>query len=241
MKLHLQTFDLDEVFGIYKVRGEANRLPDRMRFLAPNASSSFHLAYAERPLKVSDMFRSADASLQAVQERRGAQPPGFSGHNYGFSIDLDVDWMLSSKGGRFVSKQGLDDFMLAHEWRCHRRDHKVEFECWHYNYDIEKYLRDDEKTTAPALERKIQAVYGKGFQLTAIEAQIALQGLKLYSGAIDGKLGPLSMQAVQAFQRTWTPSKSNYKTSQTLKAESGMLGPVTKRLLAYVSADVQVL
>src|SRR3990172_9368429 len=95
MKLDLLALGVDEVHGIYGVKKD--HLPDRMRFLHPAAAASFHQNLAET-VTVSDMFRSAEASLQARRERRGAQRPGFSGHNFGFSIDIDVDRTMRTLG-----------------------------------------------------------------------------------------------------------------------------------------------
>jgi len=169
------------------------------------------------------MFRSAEASLAAVKARRGAQPPSFSGHNYGLSIDVDVDWCL--KKGRFASKLDLDSYLELHGWQCHRRDHKLEFEAWHYNWRIDVYLKATDKTTAPALERKIQDLYGEKLKLTKSQAQECLKRLGLYNGTVDGILGPLSREAIAAFQRAWQ-----------IQDPPQTLGSRTQRLLAYVSA-----
>jgi hypothetical protein len=138
------------VFGIY---GNAeNIMADRMLYLAPDAAKSFLDINADlakmfagrdgkintkrRPdqllLRVSDMFRSAKASLEARAQKSGVQPPSKSGHNFGFSIDIDLGWVLAAFGW---NKQQLDEYMNSHGWYCHRKDHlKDEPEAWHFNY-----------------------------------------------------------------------------------------------------------
>jgi Putative peptidoglycan binding domain len=212
--------------GIYGP--EKNTLPERMRYLHPDAAASY-MAMEAGPhrLRVSDMWRSAEASMRARAEKRGVQPPGRSGHNFGFCVDLDVDWMLSRYRW---SKAELDQYMNANGWYCHRKDHERDSESWHYNFfgpERDKYLdaTRGSTSTAPGLERKIQDVYGGSFALTPLETQTALKTLRLYGGAIDGDLGPLAREAVMAFQRTWSlPSH-------------GEVDADTQRLLAFVTSE----
>ena len=85
------------VLGIYGPSKDT--LPERMRYLHPEAAASYlKLDAGPHRLRVSDMWRSAEASMRARNEKRGVQAPGRSGHNYGFCIDLDVDWMLKQHG-----------------------------------------------------------------------------------------------------------------------------------------------
>ncbi len=172
------------------------------------------------------MFRSAEASLWAIRHRKGAQPPGWSGHNYGRSIDLDLKATMKNLGLR--SKRELDEWMAARGWYCHRRDHRWRHECWHYNYlgpDGGGYLQDGDRRTNAALQRLLKALYGEHWTLTAVEIQKALAQLRMYGGAIDGDIGPISRAAVRAFQRAWG-----------LKVD-GVPGKKTQRTLAYVTAE----
>src|SRR5688500_12553699 len=82
------------IYGIYDPNGET--VHKRARWLHPASAQAFNAMSAEKRVRVSDVLRSAESSLNAVKAGRGAQRPGFSGHNYGFSIDLDVDWMLKN-------------------------------------------------------------------------------------------------------------------------------------------------
>jgi hypothetical protein len=216
------------VTGIYG-KGK-NQLPERMRYLHPEAGKSYLKHLAETAV-ASDMFRSAEASLRARRERRGAQRPAYSGHNFGFSIDLAVSKTM--KKGKFKSKRLLDEWMMKAGWYCHRRDHRREFEEWHYNYfgdEFDKYVKPKDKRTSAALERKIVDYYGRWWsQMDASDAQRALRRLGLYDGDIDGSFGPLSKEAARVFQRAW------------LLDPKGTLDLRTKRTLAYVSADRNLL
>lgn len=227
--LHLRLTPLahDKVIGIYKVGGVAARLPERMRYLHPDAARAF--GAIEEWAVISDMFRSPESSLRAVREQRGALPPGFSAHNFGLAIDLDLNESRQNLARRIgrptVSKAELDEAMESAGWFCHRRDHTNGFEAWHYNaLLIGAYIPASNRTTAPLIEARILELYGADLNPVDVECQAALKRLGLYGGAIDGAIGPLSREAVRAFQRTWG------------LAETGKLEPKTRRTLAYVAA-----
>lgn len=224
MPLRLRPLDANEVLGIY---GKNKRqLPTRMRYLHPDAA----VAYAElheSGVQVSDMFRSAESSLRARRERRGAQRPAYSGHNYGFSIDLAVSATIKRMGMR--TKRQLDEWLAERGWHCHRRDHRRKFEEWHFNYfgdEFDAFVRDKDRRTSAGLERKIQAYYGAWWkQMSATSVQRCLTRLGIYDGDLDGKIGDLTREAIRVFQRAW------------LLDVDGIAGPMTKRTLAYVTAE----
>jgi len=219
------------ILGIYGPG--KNSLPERMRYLEPEAADSY-LALEATPqrLRVTDMWRSADSSLQASLEKRGVQRPAFSGHNYGLSIDLDVRDCMDRL---HMSKRALDDFMASQGWYCHRKDHVLDSEGWHFNFlgiggDAERYLAQSARaqSTAPALEAKIQELYGADLDLPALQVQAALRRAHLYTGDLDGILGPMSRRAILSFQRAWE-----------LPA-TGVADTVTQRTLAFVTAEVEI-
>ncbi len=235
MKLNLATLPTTEVFGIYGA-GE-DEMPTRARFLAPDAVEGFRQVQKAlgMRIRISDMFRSADSSLAAVRAGRGAQMPGYSAHSYGLAIDVDLTWMLKKSGGGFATKAAMDAFFESYNWWCHRVDHKLDHEAWHLNWDIKEFLQPEDTTRGPALERKLQSLYSSQFVLTLVESQEKLKGLRFYSGAVDGKLGPLTREAVEAFQRAWGVSEHRVG-----KREVGTLGIMTQRILAYVTAKQQI-
>lgn len=223
MLLDLVELNRNEVIGIYGP--EKRTLPKRMRYLHPDAASS----YAENlhpHVRVSDMYRSADSQLNARQTRRGSQKVGYSGHGYGFSIDLDVTRTMRALG--MTQKAALDGWMEQRGWYCHRLDGMRVREDWHYNYfgsEFSDFYKPHETRTSHALERKIQQYYGGDFELDSREIQIALAEIGLYKAAIDGIIGDISRTAITAFQRTW------------LLQADGIAGPITQRTLAFVTAD----
>ncbi len=220
------------MLGIYDPRGET--VPSRARFLHPAVAQSFNAMDAEKRVRVSDVLRSAESSIAARKAGRGAQYPSFSGHNYGFSIDIEVDWMLKTHK---MDKKTLDGWMEGHGWYCFIKDHSRTKEDWHYNYygpEAGEVVRGEDRTNEASLERKIQLHYGKAFQLSDAECQDALARLGLYSGEVDGAIGPVSRAAIRAFQRAWELDDYHRSREEYHKEQAG---PVTRRVLAFVEAE----
>ena len=232
-RLQVQLVQMTNVLGIYGATKDV--MPERMARLRPDAAVAFTAAETAlgQRIRVSDMFRTAEQSFQAMQTKKGVQPPGWSLHNYGIAIDIDTDAMLPAFKGK---KADMDKFMEGFGWWCHRRDSKRGMEDWHYNFlgSNGRLLVDasDKPTkrtsTSAAADARIQAMYGPGLSLTPVEVQECLAHLKLYGGEQDGKIGPRSQEAIRAFQRTWK------------LAETGTVDARTERTLAYVAADIVV-
>lgn len=227
--LKIQVRQLSSVLGIY---GQSkNFFPARAALLHPHAASAYAaFETAIGSIRVSDMFRTVEESMKARAEKAGVQPPGFSAHNFGLAVDVDVDDMLR----RFrCTKPELDAKMAQYDWYCHRKDGNRGMEDWHYNYlgpSPEKWLASASKTsTAGAVEAKIVDLYAEGLSLDPSEAQEALKKMRMYSGDIDGEIGPRSRQAIAAFQRAW-------KLPAT-----GELDARTERTLAVVTAEIEIL
>lgn len=222
MILKLSALRASAVMGIYTIKGVADQLRDDMRFLAPDAAASYRANLASS-LVLSDMFRTGAGSLQAVREGRGAMPPGFSGHNFGLSIDVDLGTTMKRMGMK--SKADFDAWMENWGWFCHRRDHHMDFEAWHFNYLGRVTISPTVKTTAGYLEMEIQHRYGLELAPDDEACQRMLTDLGLYHGEIDGDIGPLSTTAIRAFERCWG------------REETGRLDARTRRTLAYVTAS----
>lgn len=229
-----------DVFALRGVYGDnEDQLPRRVRYLRPEAAASMLRLVEQLPeLRLSDVLRSAESSLAAVAAGRGAQPPGYSGHNFGNSVDLAVDRVLRDAG---VDYGQLVAFMGTGGWACHRRDGKRGKEDWHFNYfggAVGTYvaLTDPAKpgTWARAVGQLITDQYGAGFTLSPLEVQAALAKVGLYSGELDGDIGPLSRAAIAAFRRTWKlpPAPPG--------GPSGVTDLRLQRTLAFVAADKQI-
>ncbi len=230
MKIRLSEIPVEKVVGIYIVDGVKKQMPKRTRHLHPSAARSF-LCYLSKFVVVSDMYRSADSSLAAVASGRGALPPGYSSHNYGLAIDIDIAKTMKNLG--FKTKQLLDVWMRGHGWYCHRVDHTMGKEAWHYTFlgmlveltGKPLVISPKVKSTYGYIEQLMQLTYGGELTPGPFECQAMLAKLHMYSGKIDGKIGPISKSAIMAFQRAWALSPT------------GNLDARTKRTLAFLSAD----
>lgn len=228
--LELKLVRVPEVLGIYgKTKNEFPATMARLETSAAQAFITAQNALGVR-IRVSDMFRTAEQSLLARQQKSGVQPPGFSLHNYGIAIDVDTDAMLKATK---LTKAAFDTFMREHGWFCHRKDGKRGFEDWHFNHlgtgaTAEKFLKASagSTNTSAAGDARIRALHGDALELDKKEAQEALLKLRFYSGEVDGKHGPRTQEAIKAFQRAW-------KLPVT-----GTLDPKSERTLAYVSCAV---
>jgi peptidoglycan hydrolase-like protein with peptidoglycan-binding domain len=195
--------------------------PKRALYMRPEAAEA--LLALERTtggLVYTDIFRSASSILQAYRAKPGTQPVGFSFHGFGGCVDVDVDGCKAKLG---VDYAGLVAVMEAHGFHCHRRDGaggEGKSESWHFNFlgaDAPALLArttDDHATWAHPAEAMIQKWYGPELQLTP--AQIAT--LLPIAHATD----------VRDFQRQWD------------LAVDGIAGPRTQRVLAFVTATLQI-
>jgi len=211
--------------GIYGPNQDS--LGKRQLLMAPDAAAAYLRAYAASggQLAASDMWRSAEASLAAVAAGKAAQPPGYSGHNFGVSVDLAVDATCKAME---IDYPHLLLFMADHGWHCFRRDGQRGSEDWHFNY-----LNGSSEAELPTLrqgqwsraaESAIQQRYRGQFTLTVPEVQTCLAKLRLYSGEPDGDVGPLTKQAVAAFARAWN-------------VPTDLANDRFQRTLAYLAAD----
>jgi hypothetical protein len=227
--------------GIYPTPGGDN-LPERFRYLHPDAARSLVAFEAEHPgvLYFSDVFRSPAGSRDARRRRGkdagGTMPPGYSHHSYGGAFDVAVTKTLKRSGWTY---QRLLSELADHRWFCHRRDARRGHEEWHFNFmpapedggRSPYYQRVDGRraaTWARAAEARIQELYGEQLKLDDLEVQRALARLGLYAGDLDGDHGRLTRAAVLAFQRSWDLT------------QTGKAGTATRRVLACVTAEVEL-
>lgn len=128
----------------------SGKLPTRLCYLSDKVEgNSTDLTYTPwqrlkaiheyMPLVFSDMYRSAAGSVKAYCDpnKKGVQPPGYSGHNYGISVDLAVDATLKRNK---IDYNKLINTMIAWGWTPYAgitSDAKYQngvSECWHLNF-----------------------------------------------------------------------------------------------------------
>lgn len=202
------------IYGATKDKLGAHQLfahPDLAAAISRLESDGLKLAY-------SDIFRSAESSRARRQEfeaRGGAQlaaRPSESPHNWGLAVDIDVSYALKTYR---LDKGKLDALLVNYGLYCHRRDHQLSAESWHYNClgpGAEQWLASASQTsTSRAIEAKVQALYGAQLKLTESEVSAGLKSLG-YDGVRD-------------LQADWG-----------LEVD-GVAGPKTQRLLAYLTAE----
>lgn len=244
----LKALPFERVMGNYTIHGQRDKMPDRALFLHPAAADSF-LTDLIWVVGVSDLLRTAESSLNAVVTGRGAQSPGYSGHNFGFCLDAKVDESMARL--HMTRKTDFDRWMEERGWYCHRRDGQRGHEDWHYNFlrafellgltqhGAKLQLSSRSKFTSGDLEQLIQRVYGADLAPTDTECQQALQDMKFYHGAVDGLIGPLSREAISAFQRAWIYAKDK-RTGKYVPVVTGKLDQKTRRTIAFVAARKRI-
>lgn len=246
-------------------------MPARALFAHPLVAISLLNVLIPAGVVVSDLLRTIDSSLRAVLSGRGAQPPGFSLHNFGLAIDIDIAATMArmrasgartADGREIKTKRDLDDWTAERGWCCHRTDHELASEAWHYNalflfpamgftkgpivIDPRKY-----KATSGFGEQLIRRIYGDQLAPDDAACQRALASLGFYRGEIDGDAGPLTRTAVAAFQRAWgrgakvdrhgNPVTANGRPVivETLR-QDGRLDARTRRTIAVATAERQL-
>jgi hypothetical protein len=224
--LELSPLPADRIHGTELINGVPKRLPLWSGFLHPLAARSYLDDLAQWVVVV-DMFRPAEASLIAIASGTGSRPPGYSGHNYGFSIDVKLDPTLTDLR---ISKAAFDRWMVERGWYCARRDAVRGTDDAHYDYLRAGAELNLASTADPIkdVEQLILRVYGDALFPNDEECQVALKKMKLFGGVVDGVLGPLTQEAIRIFQRAWNLVGDDRVTPGALDAR-------TRRTLAYVA------
>lgn len=195
------------------------RVPQRALLMRPEAAEAL-LAFDDAcgGAVYTDIYRSPPEVLAAHRAKGGTQPVGYSFHEFGGPVDVEVGETLKKLSWSY------DDLCLAmaeHGFYCHRRDkNPTASESWHFNFlgqDAEQLLAlctDDHQTWARPAEAMIQKWYGDQLRLDAASISAALQAAGCTS--------------VHEFQEKWD-----------LVAD-GVAGPITQRVLACVTAEIQI-
>ncbi len=205
--------------------GYNGKVPSRALYAHPDAVSSLLRLERAGGLVYTDIFRGAQGQLAAKRRNPAAtKAVSLSPHGYGLSVDLDVDATLKRRGWMY---QRLLDEMGKEGWYCHRRDQGRGSEDWHFNFLsgqasvlLPKASIARHSTWDDPVEARIQQIYGA--QLAPGDGEIpALLAAAHVGGAGD-------KASIKAFQTMWD-----------LEAD-GIVGPNTRRVLAYVTAQLDV-
>lgn len=202
----------------------------RMPYLAPEAALAFLAIERDTDgLVYTDLYRDPTASLLARRLKRSGQFPGYSGHNYGLSIDLEVKTILSEKKIRY---EDLLYIMKKRGWVCHRRDGAQEGPgAEHFTYlgsDSDSYLKSctmDPTTWQYPVEQLIWERYGSEFKIGIKDVQALLSKMSMYSGTFTETNDSYTREGILAFQRAWDLT------------QSGSPDMTLCRVLVYVTAE----
>lgn len=202
----------------------------RMPYLAPDAAIALEAIEKDTDgLIYTEMWRDPMSSLLVRRTKRTSLLPGYSPHNFGLAVDLDVKTILAEKKIRY---EDLLRIMKKRGWVCHRRDGlENETDSDHFNFLGEysaKYLTRctmDPTTWGNAAELFIWERFGKDFQLELREVQLILTHLRFYTGTITGMKDMYTRESILAFQRAWD------------LIQSGSPDMTTCRVLAFVTAE----
>ena len=200
------------VIGIYKRGENEDFFPRRWSLLrdvgpSPTPYEIFQRVMEEFPtLRVSDMIRSPDASLRARLRKRGVQLPGYSGHNFGISIDIDVASILGD------IDLGWDEFksrmVQLGATPYNKTSGASDFEAWHWNLLDLSYKGLPWGTKGRDVEDWITTTFGDQLYIGCEDhrsywraVQKAMAEFKFYdAGGIDGLPGPMTRAGLEQFR-----------------------------------------
>jgi hypothetical protein len=211
---------------IPKVRGDVRR-----PFLAPDAALSLASIEVDTDgLIYTEMWRDGVDSLLA-KRMKGSSLVGYSPHNFGLAIDIDVEKILDQKKIRYEDLLWL---MKRRGWYCFRRDGvQDQAGAGHFNFlgeGADKYLaksNQDPITWQTVAEFRIWERHGTEFQLETKEVQIRLSKLGLFTEPFTGQRDLYTREAIIAFQRAWD------------LAQTGSPDMTLCRALSFVTADIK--
>jgi hypothetical protein len=202
-------------------------IPRRMTWMNPFSYDNLLSMTDEVRVVISDLYRSPASSAEAYARKTGVAKPGYSGHNYGISVDFDIDQMLKIN---HMTYDQLCRFLEQYNcWQFQGRKptsekYKRGKEDWHFNIIPENYSNLKGSAMASTwIENNIK------FDSSITGIQQMLKSLKFYQGAIDGLSGPLMREAIKKFKKAWLPS--TFWTTSDLDA-------LTIRTINIVSCEV---
>lgn len=247
-RLRFVTVPPEMVRGAYPIgKHTPNGMPLRALFVHPEVWPAFQRVASR--IVITDLTRSAESSLSRMAEKPGlVQAPGYSDHGVGGAFDLDIN--ATQKHGVFATRAHLDGWLLSFGfppfWWTPGADapkpNKPGAEVYHHSYraDVDMHGTMPGRSTAAMAERRMLRWYPwldlSTWKQPLLSAQYMLKRLGHYSGALDGKFGPLSKMALAMFQRALMVRSWCRKKGVTDFAE-GKLDKATARVLAFCAAE----
>lgn len=213
---------------LQNVKGDVSR-----PFLSRDAALSLETVEKDTDgLIYRDIWRDAVSSLVAKRMRKTGELPGYSAHNYGLAVDLNVEAILSQKKIRY---EDLLWIMKRRGWYCFRRD-GVEGQSGsdHFNFlgeSADHYLSKctlDPTTWGSASEIKIWEFYHSEFQLSTKDVQLKLAKIGFFHAPFTEQRDIYTREAIMAFQRAWDLT------------QSGSPDMTLCRVLSFVTAEVTI-
>lgn len=159
-------------------------------------------AYNYMHLFFSDIYRSPAASAIAYKMKTGVAKPGYSGHNYGVSIDFDIDRIMKANSMDYPT---VCRSLIAFGWTPFQGVNPPGGfargkEDWHFNF-----IGDHISSGAAQINDWIASNIKFETEITSLQKM--LRNLKFYHGEIDGQAGPLMNEAIKKFKQAWIPAK----------------------------------
>lgn len=211
---------------VRNVKGDVRR-----PFLAHDAAISLASIETDTDgLVYSDLWRDSVDSL-LVRRLKGSSSVGYSPHNYGLAVDLDVPTILDQKKIRYEDLLWL---MKRRGWYCFRRDGVPDQAgANHFNYlgdDASRYISkstQDPTTWQTVAELKIWERHSRDFRMETPEVQARLAKIGLFTEPFTGQRDLYTREAILAFQRAWD------------LIQTGSPDMTLCRALAFVTADIE--
>ena len=235
IKLHRIDFLTKEDFTYGKIPSRMMYLrdiPERNMLESYTAWQRLKQVQEYKPLIYTDIYRSPASSAEAYARKVGVAKPGYSGHNYGISVDVAVE---ASMRRHKITYTQLCNIMIVYGWTPYQgkvSSYKRGKEDWHFNFIGEwSYSANDNnnKVKPGADQVNTWILQNYHFEDDMKYIQVCLKKLKFYQGEIDGLKGPLTSNGIKKFQQAWFP-----KTLPT----TGKLDNLTVRLVNIIATDV---
>lgn len=207
----------------YKNIDKAGLLIPSKALLIPKAADSimraaeFFKANYNVDLNFSDMFRTASEQIVLKKKKgKGASYPGFSGHNFGMSVDIHTNKLFAQFrcAQKPYSLRKMRQDLATFGWSY------IQSEEWHFNY------LNGRSSVTQAIDQDFGENWTQKLSVQAI--QEILHELGYYNEEVDGLFGTVTKQAVQSFQ-----------TEFCLEAD-GKIGPLTRKVLVVSTMRVKL-